>query len=984
MAEQSISIKYRNFEDYLAKHQIKNTGNGATTNTKVITNTRIGDKESNIYPGKFHVPDDEYLTTFLHLYYRDVIAKNKKEYLTEKQLEDGGVILIDVDFRHDYDIDERQYTKDHVEDLLEIYLEELKHIYQFDDSIKFFIFVFEKPDVNRLSDKKITKDGIHIMICLNADHIVQRMLRDRILPKVAEAWSDLPVTNSWSDVFDAGISAGHTNWQLYGSRKPNHVSYKLKYVYEVSYDPSDGEFMRPEVTDFDVAKNISLLSVRYKDHASPFMKTAFIREYDEYKRVHRLGAGTGASSYQSGGGNGNTLVNSTVATLQAEMVSLDIACLSQIRSQEELDAILNNWLDNIHMNDYILRDMYDYVMILPIQYYGEQSYDKWIRVGWALRNVSNKLLIVWIKFSSRSPTFQFTQVQDLCDKWRSFDQRGKKEGLTNRSIMYWAKQDAKAAYDIVRKKTIDYYIENTINILPPSAKNDDKSGCGHTDLAEVLYQKFKDKFVCTSTKGNIWFQYIGHRWKRNESGTSLRKAISEELRDMYNQKSIDLMLAATNETNSAEQLNSFDQEESSEKKPRDSRAKRILSIVQRLSNTSEKNNIMTEAKEKFYDPELMNKMDTNPYLLCFDNGVFDFKEKVFRDGRPEDNISMCTNINYIQLDPFVHQPVMDEINAFMNQLFPEPELCEYMWNHLASTLIGTVVNQTFNMYVGIGRNGKSVLIQLMTAILGDYQGDVPLSLVTGERTKIGGAAPELVMLKGTRYAVMVEPKKGDKMNEGVMKQLTGKDPVTARGLYVEEPVTYVPQFKLVVGCNNMLEVNSMDHGTWRRIRAVPFKSLFTENPVSGDPNKPYQFKIDPFLEEKFPAWKEVFMAMLVKRACETNGVVKDCKIVTERSDQYRNEQDAISNFARERIVKDRSGKIKKSELNHDFKHWYANNGDGRQPLLRDLYEYMNNNYGKPDGTTWKGISFVVDRPDEDDNGIEDSDINQASYGDMDD
>jgi P4 family phage/plasmid primase-like protien len=983
MTDQSISIKYRDFDDYLAKHQIKNAGAGGVPNAKVITNTRIGDKESNIYPGKYHVPDDEYLTTFLQLYYRDVIAKNKKEYLTEKQLEEGGVILVDVDFRHDYEVDERQYTKDHVEDLLEIYLEELKHIYQFDDSVKFFIFVFEKPDVNRLSDKKITKDGIHIMICLSADHTVQRMLRDRILPKVAEAWSDLPVTNSWSDVFDAGISAGHTNWQLYGSRKPNHVSYKLKYVYEVSYDPSDGEFMRPEITDFDVAKNIALLSVRYKNHASPFMKTAFIREYDEYKRIHRIGTGVGAHQGGSGSGTVNSLTSSLVTAFHSEQVSLDIACLSQIRSQEELDAILNNWLDNIPENEYALKDMYEYVMILPIQYYGEQSYEKWIRVGWALRNTSSKLLIVWLKFSSRSPTFQFNQIQDLCDKWRGFSSGGK-DGLTKRSIMYWAKQDARAEYEIVRRKTQDHFIERTINILSPSAKNDDKSGCGHTDLAEVLFQIFKDKFVCTSTKYNTWYQYVGNRWKRNEAGTSLRKAISEELRDRYNQKSIELMLQATNETNSAEQLNTFEQEESSEKKPRDSRAKRILSIVQRLSNTSEKNNIMTEARELFYDPDLMNKMDTNPYLLCFNNGVFDFNEKAFRDGRPEDNISMCTHINYIQLDPFVHQAVMDEINTFMNQLFPEPELCEYMWDHLASTLIGTTLNQTFNMYVGIGRNGKSVIIQLMTEILGDYKGDVPLSLVTGERTKIGGAAPELVLLKGTRYAVMVEPKKGDKMNEGVMKQLTGKDPVTARGLYVEEPVTYIPQFKLVVGCNNMLEVNSMDHGTWRRIRAVPFKSLFTENPVSDDPNKPYQFKIDPFLDEKFPAWKEVFMSMLVKRACETQGIVKDCKIVTERSDQYRNEQDAISNYARERIVKDRSGKVKKSELNHDFKHWYANNGDGRQPLLRDLYEYMNNNYGKPDGTLWKGISFVVDKPDEADSRIDDSDINQANFDDMDD
>jgi P4 family phage/plasmid primase-like protien len=974
MVDTNSSIRYRDCDDFLQKHLIAKPKPGQPTNTKPITNTRIGDKDTNIYGGSYHISDEEYQDVFLPLYYRDIISKNKKEYLTEKQLDGGGVILIDVDLRHDYEIDERQFTKDHVEDLIDIYLDVLKTIYQFDDNSKFNIFVFEKPTVNRIADKKITKDGIHMMICLKADHITQRMIRDKILPKVAEAWSDLAVTNSWSDIFDAGISAGHTNWQLFGSRKPNHVSYKLKYVYEVSYDISDGEFMRPEIPlqDFDISKNMPILSVRYKNHLSPFMKTAFITEYEEYKRVNRLGNGQPI----------NSTTNAMVVTSSTRNLDMAINDLSKIRSQEELDLMMNNWLDNISQPEYTLKDVHDYVMILPIQYYGEQSYDKWIRVGWALKNISNKLLIVWLKFSSKSPTFQISQIPDLCEQWRKFDSRGK-DGLTRRSIMYWAKQDAKDAYEAVRKNTLDYYIEKTINAVNPSSKNDDKSGCGDWDLANVLYQLYKDNFVCVSVKANIWYQYKNNRWKEIDSGTTLRKAISEQLRDMYNQKSIDLMITTTNETNSAEQLNSLDQDEASEKKPRNSRAQRILSIVQRLSRTNDKKNIMTEAKELFYDSEFLAKLDTNPYLLCFNNGVFDFKENAFRNGRPEDNVSMCTNIDYIQLNPFTHQPLMDEINNFMNQLFPEPELCNYMWDHLASTLLGTTANQTFNMYVGIGRNGKSVLVQLMTGILGEYKGDVPLSMVTADRVKIGGVAPEIVQLKGKRYAVMQEPKKGDKMNEGIMKQLTGKDPITGRALYVPEPITYTPQFKLVVTCNNLLEVNSMDHGTWRRIRAVPFKSLFTENPVENDPLKPYQFAIDPFIDEKFPAWKEVFMAMLVKRVCETNGIVKDCTIVTQRSDQYRNEQDSISTFVRDMVIRESGSQIKKMELNHTFKLWFAENvNNGKQPSVKDLHEYMDTHFGKPVTNVWKGVKIFIDRTDEDEHDVDDSDINHVSNEDF--
>ena len=63
------------------------------------------------------------------------------------------------------------------------------------------------------------------------------------------------------------------------------------------------------------------------------------------------------------------------------------------------------------------------------------------------------------------------------------------------------------------------------------------------------------------------------------------------------------------------------------------------------------------------------------------------------------------------------------------------------------------------MYVGIGQNGKSVLVNLMEQVLGDCKGDVPLSLLTQQRVKIGGVSPELVELKGVRYALIQEPSK---------------------------------------------------------------------------------------------------------------------------------------------------------------------------------------------------------------------------------
>ena len=106
----------------------------------------------------------------------------------------------------------------------------------------------------------------------------------------------------------------------------------------------------------------------------------------------------------------------------------------------------------------------------------------------------------------------------------------------------------------------------------------------------------------------------------------------------------------------------------------------------------------------------------------------------------------------------------------MKQLFPEEDLRNYMWQHLSSTLLGTNENQTFNLYIGSGANGKSIMVNLMSKTLGNYKGTVPITLITQKRNIIGSTSPEIYQLIGTRYAVMQEPSKGDKINEGIMKE----------------------------------------------------------------------------------------------------------------------------------------------------------------------------------------------------------------------
>jgi P4 family phage/plasmid primase-like protien len=509
--------------------------------------------------------------------------------------------------------------------------------------------------------------------------------------------------------------------------------------------------------------------------------------------------------------------------------------------------------------------------------------------------------------------------------------------------MYWAKQDAFEEYEKVKKDTIDYYIEETI------------FEAGDFDYAMVLYHMFKDKFVCTSITNKIWYVFNNHRWELDE-GYALRMIISKELFQLYSEKQHQCLANAQNYEPS---------DEMHEKNQR--KIKKIAEICLKMKKTNDKNNIMREAMEIFFDKNFNASMDANPYLLCFTNGVFDFKNKIFRDGYPQDYVTMTTHIPYIKYDIESSKQITEDIMKFMEQLFPQTQLAAYMWEHLASSLIGIKKEHVFNIYRGSGSNGKSILTDLMSQALGDYKGTVPITLVTEKRNAIGGTSSEVMALKGVRYAVMQEPSKDAVINEGVMKELTGGDPLQARALFSNSEI-FIPQFSLVVCTNELFEVKSNDDGTWRRMKLIDFISKFISEGETYRDTTTHVFPKDKSLKEKLPAWAPVFISMLVKIACETNGEVKDCLEVISASNKYRQGQDAIAGFINDKIVKDVDGSIGKKILNDVFKEWFQGLSNNRRPpKLAELEEILNNTFGNRNVKTnkWHGIRINYDDETED-------------------
>jgi len=927
----NTECSYTDLSDFLAKHNASNRKE-QEKDKEPISHTRIGSKTLNVYGGSFIIDKDS-LPTFHRLYYDHIFVKHKKEYLTEKQLDDGGGICIDLDLHYDTSITERQHTAEHIQDFVSLVLEQLKEFFIFRANEPFPIFIMEKPNVNREADK--TKDGIHIIIGIQMDKTMKTMLREKLVKEIAGIW-ELPLSNDWEGVVDGTVMKGHANWQMYGSQKPGHEAYRLTYymVGQLNEGESQPIATTRDLKEFNLAQNFTLLSAQYDKHIkfemNPDIRDEYLAAKEQKSRPPRK---SGAKSRPTG----NVIL---------EEASSDIH-LSDITNFDMLNAAMENILATLKLNEQHIKEIHEYTQILPAKYYQPGSHLLNRQVAFALKHTDERLFLSWIMLRAKASDFDYATIPDLYNNWQThFNKRA--NGVTKGSIIYWAKQDAFEDYEKVKKRNIRYYIEETI------------FEAGDWDYAMVLYQMFKDKYVCSSIVNKKWFVFNNHRWEEDK-GLRLRMAISKDLYQAY----LDIQNELLGQMHLYEPIS--DEHTKIQKK-----SKEICIICQKLKKTNDKNNIMREAMEIFFDKDFTKNMDANPYLLCFNNGVFDFKTKQFRQGYPQDYITKTTGGPYMPYNYEKNKQTMDDITQFMAQLFPQPTLCAYMWDHLASSLIGIKKEHAFNIYRGSGSNGKSILTELMSHCLGEYKGTVPITLVTEKRNSIGGTSSEIIQLKGVRYAVMQEPSKDAVINEGIMKELTGGDPIQARALYSDSEI-FIPQFTLAVCTNALFEIKSNDDGTWRRMKLVDFIAKFVSEGEIHTDNTQYVFPKDKSLKEKLPQWAPVFMSILVKRACETEGEVKDCSEVVAASNKYRQSQDCISAFISERMGVVEKGSVNKSSIGKtdiagEFSDWCKLNVNNRKPpKISEVIEIIINKYGAANKKgRWDNLYFRVKYDGEDD------------------
>lgn len=556
---------------------------------------------------------------------------------------------------------------------------------------------------------------------------------------------------------------------------------------------------------------------------------------------------------------------------------------------------------------------------------------QWMEVGWCLHNIDNTLIDLWIDFSRRSNKF----VPGECEKlWGNF----KDENLGIGSLHRWAKQDNNLKYREVIRSSITNYILKSVT-------------CTTYDIARVVYEMFKHQYVCVSIRHNIWYEYRNHRWYEIDSGIGLKQKISNEVLAEYL-----TLVAYYNDLAQSADNNTKDQYLV--------KSKALVDVTFKLRDYTFKEKVMKESINFFYNADFINKLDANPYLIGFENGVYDLKKGEFRDGRPEDYVSMTTGNEYMEFDD--DDDTVEEIYDFMEKIFPISDVREYVFILLASFLCGLTLDQKFHVWTGKGGNGKSKLIELFELAFGNYCVKLPVTLLTQKRGASNAASPELARTKGARFASMQEPDENERLNIGLLKELSGSDRIMTRALY-KEPLEFKPQFKLALCCNHLPKVPPDDDGTWRRIRVVEFIAKFTDTPDPENPNEHYK---DYQLDEKLARWKEAFMFILLEyyKKYKEHGLFEP-EEVKKATREYQKTSDIYIEFIDDTIVKDSNSIIRLDDTYGHFKVWYRQSFDGKCPSRRDFKIGMEKKFGKyvaGGKGGWPGYRFIPQTADDED------------------
>lgn len=484
------------------------------------------------------------------------------------------------------------------------------------------------------------------------------------------------------------------------------------------------------------------------------------------------------------------------------------------------------------------------------------------------------------------------------------------------SGLYRDKWDKRRGQFTYGEMTIEKAIAACKEVYEPKIAKDDtsiaigifKSGGVRTDVPKNQYdmtdtgnaQRMRDKF-----QGNIKYSYVNKKWYYWTGKTWIVDYTGEvkKLADSI--------------------VNDIKQEAFVEEDEEKQQA--LLKWANRTASSKGKESMIKECQHLDGIPVLPDEMDAfTDYLNC-QNGIINL-----RNGEllPHDSNFLMTRCSFAEYDntstkkPELWLKFLDDVTD------GNKELQEYLQKCVGYSLTGSIREQCAFFLYGIGNNGKSTFLDTVSDLLGNYSSNVQPETIMLKRGDGGGANSDIARLKSTRFVTSEEPTEGVRLNEGLVKQLTGGGKVTCRFLYGDE-FEYEPEFKIWVGTNHKPVIRGTDVGIWRRIRLIPFEVNIPKEKI----DKSLKYK----LRKELPQILKWAVDGCLK--WQKDGLTMP-KCVEKATGEYKAEMDLLATFCEACIEIDYENgeRVAAADLFTVYSNWANSNNEYAMPSRKFFVE----------------------------------------------
>ncbi|HFD6778536.1 TPA: phage/plasmid primase, P4 family [Pseudomonas aeruginosa] len=313
-----------------------------------------------------------------------------------------------------------------------------------------------------------------------------------------------------------------------------------------------------------------------------------------------------------------------------------------------------------------------------------------------------------------------------------------------------------------------------------------------------------------------------------------------------------------------------------------------------------------------------DEWDADPWLLNTPGGVVDLKTGRMRPHERADRMTKITTATPNGDCPTWKQ-FIEEVTG------GDKELQAYLQRMVGYALTGSTQEHALFFLYGTGANGKSVFVNTLATILGDYATNAPMD--TFMETRTDRHPTDMAGLRGARFVAAIETEQGKRWAESKLKNLTGGDKIAARFMR-QDFFEFFPQFKLFVAGNHKPAIRNIDEAMKRRLHLIPF--TITVPPERRDKN----------LQHKLLAERDGILAWAVQGCLDwqRHGRLDPPQRVVDATEEYFEAEDALGRWLDERCVRTANAKSLTAELFSDWKLWAEAAGEfvGAQRRFSDL------------------------------------------------